>query len=123
VEEDVVVAAAMKSFVRSERMTTETKDLMMKQEKEMLKIFRSKLFEVEDKMKKTGGKKSNEAVGGIPRSWLERATKLARELEHYKEESIRLDAENERLTKESTRLQVSGIQLVSLTRFNRISSN
>eukprot|EP00960_Hanusia_phi_P071909 767662-Hanusia_phi.AAC.8 len=46
VEEDVVVAAAMKSFVRSERMTTETKDLMMKQEKEMLKIFRSKLFEV-----------------------------------------------------------------------------
>mmetsp|Transcript_1803 Transcript_1803/g.3912 ORF Transcript_1803/g.3912 Transcript_1803/m.3912 type:complete len:504 (-) Transcript_1803:252-1763(-) len=83
----------------------ETKDLMMKQEKEMLKIFRSKLFEVEDKMKKTGGKKSNEAVGGIPRSWLERATKLARELEHYKEESIRLDAENERLTKESTRLQ------------------
>mmetsp|Transcript_3448 Transcript_3448/g.11909 ORF Transcript_3448/g.11909 Transcript_3448/m.11909 type:complete len:411 (+) Transcript_3448:508-1740(+) len=82
-----------------------TKTLMMKQEKEMLKIFRSKLFEVEDKLKKTGGKKNNEAVGGIPRSWLERATKLARELEHYKEESIRLDAENERLTKESTRLQ------------------
>lgn len=67
--------------------------------------LRTRLFEVEDRLRKTNPRKSSEAVGGVPRSWMEKAQKLSRELDHYKQESSRLDTENEKLSKESYRLQ------------------
>lgn len=88
-----------------EAMQESTKGVIESHEKEMLQVFRSRLFEVEDKVKKSSAKKSADVVGGVPRVWIEKANRLARELDHYKEESIRLDGENERLTKESNRLQ------------------
>eukprot|EP00293_Proteomonas_sulcata_P020515 CAMPEP_0184294478 /NCGR_PEP_ID=MMETSP1049-20130417/5659_1 /TAXON_ID=77928 /ORGANISM="Proteomonas sulcata, Strain CCMP704" /LENGTH=353 /DNA_ID=CAMNT_0026602777 /DNA_START=28 /DNA_END=1090 /DNA_ORIENTATION=- len=88
-----------------EEMQKGTRSVLQRHEQEMLSVFRSRLFEVEEKLKKNTAKKNTDTVGGVPRLWLDKAAKLSRELDHYKEESIRLDAENERLTKESNRLQ------------------
>eukprot|EP00802_Teleaulax_amphioxeia_P011663 Tamp_11697.p1 GENE.Tamp_11697~~Tamp_11697.p1 ORF type:complete len:524 (-),score=120.94 Tamp_11697:316-1779(-) len=82
----------------------ETRHVIAEQEQDMIKLFRQRLFEVESKLKKSTAKKASDSVGGVPRAWLDKSTKLARELEHYKEESVRLDSENERLQKEGTRL-------------------
>lgn len=90
---------------RLEEMRKTTQNTIHEQESELLRLFRIRLFQVEDKHKKAQSKKGSETVGGVPRGWLEKATRLQRDLEHYKEESIRLDAENEALSRESKRLQ------------------
>mmetsp|Transcript_19017 Transcript_19017/g.29688 ORF Transcript_19017/g.29688 Transcript_19017/m.29688 type:complete len:258 (+) Transcript_19017:2-775(+) len=94
-----------KIMEKLEEMQKGTRSVLQRHEQEMLSVFRSRLFEVEEKLKKNTAKKNTDTVGGVPRLWLDKAAKLSRELDHYKEESIRLDAENERLTKESNRLQ------------------
>ena len=51
-----------------------------------VKLFRERLFAVENKIKKTKpAKKVNNGVDGVPRAWLDKSTKLARELEHYRQ--------------------------------------
>mmetsp|Transcript_70358 Transcript_70358/g.114285 ORF Transcript_70358/g.114285 Transcript_70358/m.114285 type:complete len:528 (-) Transcript_70358:41-1624(-) len=83
---------------------SETRNIIAEQEQDVIKLFRQQLFEVESKLKKNTSKKTSEAVGGVPRAWLDKSTNLARDLEHFKEESIRFDSENERLQKETSRL-------------------
>uniref|UniRef100_A0A7S1HM75 Uncharacterized protein n=1 Tax=Hemiselmis andersenii TaxID=464988 RepID=A0A7S1HM75_HEMAN len=97
-----------KIMVKLADMQQQTRAVMADQEQEMLRLFRARLFEVEDRLRKSNQRKGqSEVVGGVPRSWMEKATKLSRELDHYKEESMRLDGENERLSKESNGLQVA----------------
>ena len=94
-----------KIMERLEEMRLTARNTIHEQEQELLRLFRARLFQAEDKHKKAQSKKGAETVGGVPRGWLEKATRLERDLEHYKEESSRLDTENGALTRECKRLQ------------------
>ena len=53
-----------------------TRTVLADQEQEILRLFRTRLFEVEDRLRKTNTKRGQgtEATGGVPRSWLEKVS-------------------------------------------------
>lgn len=69
----------------------------------MLRQFRVRLFDVEDRLKKEHTKRDDGT--GMSKDWLEKAQRLSKDLDRYREEAVRLDRQNEILLRENNRLK------------------
>jgi hypothetical protein len=62
---------------------------------DILRQFRSRLFDVEDKLKKDQSKKDEGTQ--LTKEWVEKSGQLVQELEKYRDEALRLDRLNEQV--------------------------
>eukprot|EP00294_Goniomonas_avonlea_P001263 CAMPEP_0114548816 /NCGR_PEP_ID=MMETSP0114-20121206/5189_1 /TAXON_ID=31324 /ORGANISM="Goniomonas sp, Strain m" /LENGTH=541 /DNA_ID=CAMNT_0001733443 /DNA_START=31 /DNA_END=1656 /DNA_ORIENTATION=- len=84
-------------------MKNRTQRIIEEHEKDMLRQFRVRLFDVEEKLKKEHTKKDD--TSGLSQDWAEKTQKLSKDLDKYREEAVRLDRLNELLLKENNRLK------------------
>mmetsp|Transcript_41675 Transcript_41675/g.131383 ORF Transcript_41675/g.131383 Transcript_41675/m.131383 type:complete len:240 (-) Transcript_41675:668-1387(-) len=75
---------------------TRKDQLIEDHEQELLRQFRSRIVEYEDKLRREQTKQEDES--GIPRAWVERTAMFARDVDKHKEQAIRLDRINEALS-------------------------
>mmetsp|Transcript_6705 Transcript_6705/g.16116 ORF Transcript_6705/g.16116 Transcript_6705/m.16116 type:complete len:458 (+) Transcript_6705:135-1508(+) len=66
-------------------------------ERDLSRQFRTKMIEIEEKLSKD--QHQEEDLAGVPRAWVERTSKLAKEVDKHKEQAIRLDRINEVLNR------------------------
>jgi len=66
-------------------------------ERDLSRQFRNKIIEIEERMAKDQTKE--EDLAGVPKAWVERTSKLAKEVDKHKEQAVRLDRINEVLNR------------------------
>jgi hypothetical protein len=76
---------------------------------DILRQFRSRLFDVEDKLKKDQSKKDEGTQ--LTKEWVEKSGQLVQELEKYRDEALRLDRLNEQVS-DGSGASVSALSLL-----------
>ena len=74
--------------------------MLQEQEKDLLRAFRARLYDVQIELEVERSKKDDGAL-----EWIERTRTLGKELDWSREEALRLDRVNQFLAKENTRLK------------------
>ena len=77
-----------------------TATVLQEQEKDLLRAFRARLYDVQIELEVERSKKDDGAL-----EWIERTRTLGKELDWSREEALRLDRVNQFLAKENTRLK------------------
>ena len=78
----------------------QTATVLQEQEKDLLRAFRARLYDVQIELEVERSKKDDGAL-----EWIERTRTLGKELDWSREEALRLDRVNQFLAKENTRLK------------------
>mmetsp|Transcript_42373 Transcript_42373/g.68721 ORF Transcript_42373/g.68721 Transcript_42373/m.68721 type:complete len:471 (+) Transcript_42373:41-1453(+) len=79
---------------------SKTVDVLQEQEKDLLRAFRARLFEVQSELKKEREKKEDGAL-----EWVEKTRSINKELEWTKDEALRLHRTNQAFKEENARLK------------------
>ena len=77
-----------------------TTKILQEQERDLLRAFRARLFDVQTELEK---EKSRTDDGAI--KWIDKTKQMEKQMDWYKDNADRLDARNQTLTKESERLK------------------
>ena len=83
-----------------ETLQKKTSSVLQEQEKDLLRAFRARLYDVQIELEVERSKKDDGSI-----EWIERTRTLGKELDWSREEALRLDRVNRHLTKESARLK------------------
>jgi hypothetical protein len=85
---------------RVELVQDRTAKILQEQERDLLRAFRARLFDVQTELEKEKSKKDDGAI-----AWIERSRRLEAEVEWTKEVADKLEGVNQALLQENTRLQ------------------
>lgn len=85
---------------RVEQVQSQTGRILHEQEKDLLRAFRARLFDVQTELDKAKSKTEDSSA-----TWVERVQQLEKELDWAREMADRLDRHNQSLTRENTRLK------------------
>jgi len=77
-----------------------TASVLAEQERDLLRAFRARLYDVQIELERERSRKDDGAL-----EWIEKSRSLSKELDWSREEALRLDRLNQSLTKESSRLK------------------
>jgi len=77
-----------------------TASVLAEQERDLLRAFRARLYDVQIELERERSKKDDGAL-----EWIEKSRSLGKELDWSREEALRLDRSNQHLQKESSRLK------------------
>lgn len=83
-----------------EQVQEQTARILQEQERDLLRAFRARLFDVQTELEKANARASSGA-----QEWVEKCKRLEKELEWARETADRLDRHNQALTRENTQLK------------------
>ncbi len=77
-----------------------TTKILQEQERDLLRAFRARLFDVQTELEKEKSRTDDGAM-----KWIDKTKQMEKQMDWYKDNADRLDARNQTLTKESERLK------------------